>query len=450
MRPPRADSAPAHPRVRKNLNADALFHTVRSEFEDVPDWRTGDVGISMADALMSGFAVFSQKDPSLLAFEDRRLRCDPNLHAIYLIDRVPSDTQMRVICDGVIPDFLRPAFRALFRTLQRGKALEPFVFLDGHYLVSLDGTGFYSSHKIGSAACLIKTNKKTGQVTYQLQMLGACLVHPDNKEVIPLFPEMITNGDGQNKNDCERNAARRWLRKFRQDHPHLPVVITEDALSPNAPHIQDLKRHDCRFILGVKPGDHQFLFDYVAQAHAHGLTTEHERVDPTDSRITHRFRFLDEVPLNKSHLDLTVAFVEYWQIGPKGTQHFTWITDLPVTTDTVYQIMRGGRARWRIENETFNTLKNQGYHFGHNYGLGKQHLASVFTTLMMLAFLVDQVQQHCCQLFQAVWAKLRSKRALWEALRSLFRCFLFDSMIDLYRALLHGFQQKPPDLLDTS
>ena len=178
---------------------------------------------------MSGFAMYSLKEPSLFAFEEQRLQCDPNLHAIYRIDRVPSDTQMRIICDGVIPDFLRPAFRAVFRKLQRGKALEPFVFIDGHYLVSLDGTGFYSSDKIGSAACLIKTNKKTGKVTYQLQMLGACLVHPENRAVIPLFPEMITNGDGQKKNDCERNAARRWLGKFREDHPHLPVVITEDA-----------------------------------------------------------------------------------------------------------------------------------------------------------------------------------------------------------------------------
>ena len=452
MRIPRSHLIPTlHPHVRKDLNPDALLRLVRSEFECVPEWRPGSVGISMADALMSGFALFSLKDPSMLAFDERRLECDPNLHAVYLINRVPCDTQMRIICDGVIPDFLRPAFRAVFRKLQRGKALEPFVFVDGHYLLSLDGTGFYSSNKVGSAACLVKTNKKTGQITYQLQLLGACLVHPEKMEVIPLFPEMITNEDGQDKNDCERNAAKRWLAKFREDHPHLPVVITEDALSPNAPHIEELMRHDCRFILGVKPGDHELLFQVVETAHRHGHTTDYEMVDPDDPTITHRFRFIDDVPLNKSHLDLCINFVEYWEIGPKGTKHFTWVTDLPVTTDTVYSIMRGGRARWRIENETFNTLKNQGYHFGHNYGLGEQHLAAVFATLMMLAFLVDQVQQHCCPLFQAVWAKLRSKRALWQAMRALFGCFLFDSMTDLYRALLQGVQKKPPELLlDTS
>ena len=77
--------------------------------------------------------------------------------------------------------------------------------------------------------------------------------------------------------------------------------------------------------------------------------------------------------------------------------------------------MRGGRARWKIENETFNTLKNQGYHFEHNYGHGEQHLSVVFAMLMMLAFWVPTKPSKLgCALFQAVWAKLGSKRLLWE------------------------------------
>ncbi len=451
MRVPRPQPATAnpqvaqiHPRIRKDLCADALFSTLRSEFEQVPDWREGKVEYSMGDTLRAGFAMFSLKEPSVLSLE-RHLRDDLTLYAMYLVKQVPSDTQIRIIIDGVIPDFLRPAFRAVFRKLQRGKALGPFVFLDDHYLVALDGTGFYSSKKVSSAACIIKTNEKTGVVTSELSLLGACLIHPDRMEVIPLFPEMIANGDGMKKNDCERNAARRWLQKFRQDHPHLPVVITEDALSPNAPHIRDLREHDCRFILGVKPGDHALLFNYVEHADKEGMVTHHQEVTgPADAQVTHRFRFLDEVPLNRSNLDVVVNFVEYWELDPKGEilHHFTWVTDLPVTKDTVYRIMRGGRARWRIENETFNTLKNQGYHFGHNYGLGKKHCAAVFATLMMLAFLVDQVQQLCCELFKAVREKLCTKRDLWEAIRAVLKYFVFESMTELYRALLRGIRVR--------
>ncbi len=113
--------------------------------------------------------------------------------------------------------------------------------------------------------------------------------------------------------------------------------------------------------------------------------------------------------------------------------------------------MRGGRARWKIENETFNTLKNQGYHFEHNYGLGEKNLCLVFAMLMMLAFLIDQTQQLSCKLFRAVWTKLKSKRALWERMRSLFKEFAFESMQMLYHAILYGVKFQPPIILyDTS
>ena len=70
------------------------------------------------------------------------------------------------------------------------------------------------------------------------------------------MPEPIIKQDGQEKNDCERNAAKRLLAKVHQDHPHLRLVIIEDALSANAPHIKTIQRYNYRFILGVKPGDH--------------------------------------------------------------------------------------------------------------------------------------------------------------------------------------------------
>ena len=309
MRVPRPPDVVKPPRLRKNLNADALFRTAKSEFACIVDHRSAPVNIALDDALMSAFAMFSLKDPSLLAFEERRRQCDPNLHSIYGINVVPCDSHMRSILDPLEPDGFRPAFRALFQQAQRGKVLEPFAFLEGCYLVSLDGTEFYRSDKLGSPACMTRVHKKTGKTTFYQQMLGAVLVHPEQREVIPLFPEIIRNTDGQSKNDCERNASRRWLGKFRQDHPKLPVIITEDALSPNAPHIRDLWTHDCHFILGVKPGDHAFLFDYVEGAHAEGLVTEYEMVDPDDPQITHRFRFLDQVPLNQSNLDVLVTFV---------------------------------------------------------------------------------------------------------------------------------------------
>jgi len=106
--------------------------------------------------------------------------------------------------------------------------------------------------------------------------------------------------------------------------------------------------------------------------------------------------------------------------------------------------MRAGRARWKSANETFNTLQNQGDNFAHTYGHGQQHLSVVFAMLMMLAFVVDQAQQLCCALFQAVWAKLGSKRMLWERMRALFYDYALESMRQLLEALFYGLKKSDP------
>jgi hypothetical protein len=96
----------------------------------------------------------------------------------------PCDSQMREILVPVLPELLRDCFRKIFQDLKRGKALEQFVYLDGHYLIALDGTGYFSSSKIHCASCLEK-HHRGGGITHSHQLLGACLVHPERKEVIP-------------------------------------------------------------------------------------------------------------------------------------------------------------------------------------------------------------------------------------------------------------------------
>jgi hypothetical protein len=428
------------PTVRKHLSADALFGLLRTGFADIADHRSGKPDIALTDALMSAFAMFSLKSPSLLAFDQERT--EGNLQRVYGIERAPCDTAMREILDPLKPKYLRPLFRDIFRALQRGKVLEEMVFVEGFYLLALDGTGYFSSQQIHCASCL-ERHHRNGTVTYAHQMLGAALIHPDRREVIPLMPEPIVKQDGTEKNDCEREAAKRLIVKLRQDHPHLKVIVTEDSLSANAPHIQVLHDHNVHYILGVKEGDHASLFAQVAAAEQAGRVTYYDRDDP-ETGLRHRFRFVRDVPLNASHTDLRVNFLECWEWDKDIVQHFSWVTDLRVNKGTVYQLMRGGRARWRIENETFNTLKNQGYHFEHNYGHGYQHLSVVFAVLMMLAFLVDQVQQMCCPLFQAVWAKLGSKRRLWERMRALFYDYALTSMRQLFEALWYGFKKSSP------
>ncbi len=333
------------------------------------------------------------------------------------------------------PNALRVAYKKIFSAIQRGNALKPYRYLDEYYLISVDGTGQLSSEKVHCDQCCEKTSRN-GKTTYYHQLVGAVVVHPDKKLVIPLAPEPITKQDGDTKNDCERNASKRLLEHLRREHPHLKIIIIEDSLASNAPHIKLLKSLNMRFILGAKPGDHKFLFDKVEEYVQSGKFKEHE-ITKGDSK-THKFRFVNAVPLNKANSDVLVNFLEYWEVGPKKTLHFTWVTDFFLSNDNVFAVMKGGRARWKVENETFNALKNQGYNFEHNYGHGKKNLATIFMLLMMLAFLVDQTLEISCSQFQASRKKLVSRISLWERMRSLFLNFLIDSWDDMFIVLSTG------------
>ncbi|MFT5702602.1 MAG: hypothetical protein ACI8ZB_005525 [Desulforhopalus sp.] len=185
--------------------------------------------------------------------------------------------------------------------------------MEGSYLLNLDGTGYFSSKNLHSDACLKKCNKKTGVITYHLQMVGAAMVHPDMKEVIALAPETIRRQDGETKMDCERNAVRCLLGKLRQEHPHLKFIINEDGLSSNGPHIKDMEKYNFKYILGAKQGDHKFLFQYVDSAAAVEDTTEFTITDKGDDHLTHCFRIVYNTPLNKTNQDKLVTFIEYWE-----------------------------------------------------------------------------------------------------------------------------------------
>jgi hypothetical protein len=173
------------------LGADALIAALHPCFEAVKDPGKGQPQISLHDVLMSAFAMFSLKDPSLLQFDRRRIAEEHNLRSIYHVKNFPCDTQVRERLDEIHPDSVRSAYKALFRNAQRGKVLEQMVFMENCYLVSVDGTGYFSSTKLKSPACLEKKCSKTGNTIYHLQALGAAMVHPECKEVIPLPPEFI-------------------------------------------------------------------------------------------------------------------------------------------------------------------------------------------------------------------------------------------------------------------
>jgi len=421
---------------RRHLSMPGMLRMVRACFDRVAD--PLDIrGITLSDCLMSGLAVFSLKMPSLLQFDKRvRLGEDPvqarNLRSLFGVDKVPSDTWMRERLDEVDPRGLRRCFTRVHAALQRGKVLEDWTVLGGHLLISVDGTGHHSSHSVNCSRCCVK-NHRDGSKTYYHQVLGAAIVHPDHAEVFPLAPEPIRKGDGAKKNDCERNAAKRLLDDLRREHPHMKAIVVEDGLASNGPHVRHLQDKGFRFILGAKPGDHDLLFGWFEASETKETWARRDKATGT----VHRFEWDSGLPLNDANFGLKINMLKYEETDTKGrTKRFSWVTDLPLGRETVMPVMRAGRRRWAIENETFQTLKaRDGYRFEHNFGHGENHLADVFATLAMLAFLIDQVQQHCCPPFRKARKHQGRNLYLWDRLRELVKTFAFPDWETLYRAI---------------
>jgi hypothetical protein len=401
--------------------------------------------ISLTDCFMSALAMFGMKAPSLFAFDGPKLEesVQHNLRTLYGVTYPPSDTHIREVLDEIDPRVIREAFLSIFHEAQRGKLLERYTFL-GSYLCLVDGTEIFNSEKIHCKNCCTK-NHQNGRVTYHHQILGAVIAHPEQRQVIPLCPEPILKQDGSSKNDCERNAFHRFLLDLKQEHPRLNLTLCSDALSATAPHINELKSLGYHFIITVKPEGNKTLYDWVK-----GITRE---IQVTVGKNKYILRYANDVPLNDTKESPIVNFFEceWTEIAGRKEKkgRCGWTTDHKITDNNVYELMRGGRARWKIENETFNTLKNQGYQFEHNFGHGKKNLHTVFAFLMMLAFLIDQIQEATCGLFQKAIGHKRTRKAFWESMKAFFYTYFIDSWLDLVTALGPGFK-KAKLILNTS
>ena len=369
-------SLPSLTSLNKYVSAPALLNQVRRSFEKIPDPRRYGQQFSLPDVLMSGLAIFGLKYPSLLKFDEQRNeeRIRANLKSLYGVEQAPCDTQLRSVLDRVNPAELRAPFIQIHQKLYHPKFLEGFRYLDG-FLVSVDGTGQFSSSLISCPECCVRQHKN-GQVSYYHQLLGAVIVHPDRDQVLPLFPEAITHQDGATKNDCEANASKRLLKQLREAFPTWPLRVVEDSLSANGPHINLLKELNVGYIISVKAEGQESLFLEVGNRVLKGQSEEFEVLG--EDKILRGYRWINEIPLNKSYPDRLVNFLDYWEIRDGEEFNFSWITEIKLTAGNVHLVMKGGRSRWHIENQTFNTLKNQDYEFEHNYGHGEQYLATVF------------------------------------------------------------------------
>lgn len=415
---------------------DDLIQGIKQGFTEIKEHRYKNASINLEDYLQTAFAMFHLKDPSLNQYRENYSEREANLERVYKINFLPSSSAMREGIDGINPQDIQECFKIPLALLSRAGTVDQYQVLGGYKAILFDGTQHYCSAKTPCEHCLKKEHRnKKGEITkitYSHQALAAVMAHPSHKEVFPIACEAIVKQDGSKKNDCELNACKRLLPTVREMLPKKEhdLIGVFDGLYPNGPHLKSLKKADMRYIIGIKEG---FVLIQVEALRAEGALQTKRWTDSKGNTCI--ARWTEKLILNGEHQDIQTNYFEYEEIDRKGnTIYFNaWITDLPINEQTIEELILVGRSRWKIENETFNTLKNQGYHLKHSYGHGEKYLATNFMLLTFLAFLVDQIAQKIDAAFQKAWQYCKTKKKLWMRVRQVFDLIPCMSMNVIYR-----------------
>lgn len=421
---------------KKHLSFSALREALSVHINAMPDPRQSTkCDYSQHDAVMSAFACMYFQDSSLVQFQQRleKAHHKNNLRSLFQVEKIPADTQLRDILDTMPSEQLAPIFANFYERLRRHKHLEDYAIFPGLLLCAIDGTQYHSSKRVHCPCCLHKTHSN-GDITYSHSVLQGAIMHPDKKQVFPLMPEAIENTDGHKKQDCESNAAKRFVRRLKSTHPRQGFLLCGDGLMSHQPMIEEFIAQGVHYLFVAKPGDHTFLIEWID---AYPDRPSLERIDAQGR--THRYRWKNVVPLHGEANACQVNYLDYSLTNAEGkiTYRNSWVTDLEVNSDNVTELVRAGRCRWKIENECFNTLKNQGYCIEHNYGHGKLHLSYNMYLLTLLAFFFHQIFELTDGLYQACRNNSNSKAYLWECLRGTINMLVVESWEQLLNLFLN-------------
>jgi hypothetical protein len=262
--------------------------------------------------------------------------------------------------------------------------------------------------------------------------------------VVPLEPEFIVPQDGHDKQDCESRAVRRWLERHGRRYARLKPVYLGDDLFSRQPICEAVRAMDGHFLFVCKPSSHQTIEEYLTGI---DLPTLSRKIKRGRERFDYRYHWLSDVPLRGDADALTVNWLMIEIVNAAGTVTYrnSFITDLEVGPDTVVDLAACGRARWKVENESFNVLKNNGYHLEHNFGHGKVNLSAVFVSLNLLAFAFHTVCDLAEDLWRKAMGKMGSRSRFFENLRSITTFLIFPTWGDLLATL--AFARPPPTAL---
>ena len=403
--------------VETPLQFDDVIADLRRSAASFPDKRTGaNTRYPMTDIVISAFSVFFMQSPSFLQFQRtmNKKKGAHNLTSLFGVHAIPSDNHIRDILDAVPAESLHPTFDSIVTRLHASGALDEFRSIGNDLLVTLDGTEYFRSSNISCPHCHVSRHSN-GTVSYKHMLISPAIVKAGRRDVLALAPEFVRNSDGSTKNENEITAAKRWLDRMGAWLSPLSVTIMGDDLYAAQPFIEQVLAEELSFLFVCKPQSHRYLYETIESHRQSGEIDSRSEThwDGKEYRTT-TYEWLDNVPVRGTDDALPVGWVAIRVSGQDGRKIYTnaFITNHPLTAESVASLCAAGRARWKVENEDINTLKTKGYNLEHNFGHGTEHLSETLATLNILAFLLHTL----LDLYDKRYRLLRAERGR----RSLF------------------------------
>jgi hypothetical protein len=316
----------------------------------------------------------------------------------------------------------------MIRQLIRNKVFDNDRLL-GALVIVIDGSGHVSFHHRHCPHCLTQTHGEA--IYYFHEVLEAKLVTSSGL-ALSIGSEFIDNrhfdappdvGNQARKQDCELKALARLAAQLKKDFPQLQICLAADALMACGPVLQICQDHEWHYVLTFKPGslpavwqDFQGLL-MLCPGQVRRLHTPDGR--DLEYRWVNGLSYSDDQ--GRSH---TFNAIQSQQT--QGDQHttFAWITDWPVVPENVIAIAeQGGRNRWKIENEGFNTQKNGGYELEHVYG-SQEDLLESFYFLLQIAHMILQLIEKGSLLRHIAGQYGKTIAGLYGSLRNIARRLL--------------------------
>lgn len=433
----------------KGFTFDTAIHFFRETLRGLPDNRTGaNTSYTIEDAALSAFSVFFTQSPSFLAFQKsmQQSKGKNNAHSLFGVLNIPSDNQIKNLLDPITPDHLFPVFSYIFNGLNDLGYLDTFRSYNGNLLLALDGVQYFSSKSIHCENCSQKQHRN-GSTTYYHTVITPVIAAPDNSKVISLQPEFITPQDGHKKQDCENAAAKRWIQEHSTEYSRFGFTILGDDLYCKQPLCKLMLEKGFDFILVCKPDSHRTLYQWMEGLNSSDIETLTIKRWTGKRHEIDTYRYVNNLPLKDAAEALHVNWCEITTALSDGKVIYknAFATNFEINKGNVEEIVSNGRARWKVENENNNVLKNRGYHLGHNFGHGDKHLSSLLVTFNLLAFLFHTFLEQVDKKYKLIRDNLPARQTFFDDIRALTRYMYFANWEVLLDFMIRGLELEPPD-----